>query len=406
MIFLKRPGGYKIFSDPLYGFIKIPEGLLLRIIDHAWFQRLRHIKQTGLTYLVYPGAVHTRFHHLLGALHLTMQAIKELRDKGADITEDEEMGTYAAILLHDIGHGPFSHALEGRWIRGVSHEQLSLWYMEALNALWDGELEMAIALYKGRYPKQYLSQLISSQLDMDRLDYLRRDSFYTGVAEGVIGQDRIIKTLAVADGRLVVEEKGKFSVEKFLIARYFMYWQVYLHKTVLAAEVMLQKFWDRLEELALEGAYTPISPEMHYFIHLKNAQEAGKEEIIRRHAGLTDVDLEFELKRALSAEDPLLRYLAEGLVRRRIFRLVFDKSGLSAEEKSALTKAMRAVGITDLEAVVWHGEEKTRVYESKPVQEIYLRLKDGSVQPLSQMSTFHYEARPGSRWYLCYPRLD
>jgi len=187
MIFLQRPRGYKIFSDPLYGFIKIPEGLLLRIIDHAWFQRLRHIKQTGLTYLVYPGAVHTRFHHLLGALHLTMQSIKELRDKGVEITEDEETGTYAAILLHDIGHGPFSHALEGRWVKGVSHERLSLWYMEALNMQWNGALDLAIALYKGSYPKKFLTQLISSQLDMDRLDYLRRDSFYTGGLGGPTG---------------------------------------------------------------------------------------------------------------------------------------------------------------------------------------------------------------------------
>jgi hypothetical protein len=226
----------KIFNDPVYGFITIPHPLIFDLIEHPWFQRLRRIRQLGLTHMVYPGALHTRFHHALGALHLMSQAIETLRSKGHEITEEEALGTQIAILLHDIGHSPFSHALEHSIVTGITHEQLSILYMERLNEQFNGQLTTAISIFKNEYSKHFLHQLVSSQLDMDRLDYLNRDSFYTGVLEGKIGAQRIIKMLDVFEDRLVIEEKGVYSVEKFIIARRLMYWQVYLHKTVLSSE--------------------------------------------------------------------------------------------------------------------------------------------------------------------------
>ncbi len=248
--------GKKIFNDPVYGFVSIPYGILFDLIEHPWFQRLRRIKQVSLTHLVYPGALHTRFHHALGALHLTGQAIDVLREKGIDISEEEALGVSIAILLHDIGHGPFSHTLESTLVP-VPHEELSAFFMERLNAVFPGSLDRAISIFRGRYPKKFLSQLVSGQLDMDRMDYLNRDSFFTGVYEGVIGYDRLIKMLTVHDDQLVVEEKGIYSVEKFLIARRLMYWQVYLHKAVLSAEHMLIHTLQRARLLAREGMEVP-----------------------------------------------------------------------------------------------------------------------------------------------------
>ena len=245
----------KIINDPVYGFVTVPYTSVFDILEHPWFQRLRRIQQLGLTSYVYPGALHTRFHHTLGALHLTTQAIEVLRGKGVEITEDEAEGACLAILLHDVGHGPYSHTLEKTLIP-VSHEQISSTVMRYFNHLWPGRLDTAIAIFEDKYPKPFLHQLVSSQLDMDRMDYLNRDSFFTGVYEGVIGYDRIIKMLAVHDGRLVVEAKGIYSIEKFLIARRLMYWQVYLHKTVLSAEQMLHKILTRAKEVARSGKAT------------------------------------------------------------------------------------------------------------------------------------------------------
>jgi len=240
----------KIFNDPVYGFISVPYELILELIDHPYFQRLRRIKQLGLSDLVYPGALHTRFHHVVGCTNLMHQAIEVLQSKGHEITDEEAKGVTLAILLHDIGHGPYSHALEHTIAKGVHHEELSLLFMEKLNKEFSGQLSTAIEIFTNKYPKKFLHQLVSSQLDMDRLDYLKRDSFYTGVSEGVVSNQRIIKMLDVVNDELVIQEKGIYSIEKFIVARRLMYWQVYLHKTVISAEFLLVKILERAKELA------------------------------------------------------------------------------------------------------------------------------------------------------------
>ncbi|NCC46922.1 MAG: HD domain-containing protein, partial [Bacteroidia bacterium] len=250
---------YKIINDPVHGFIDIPTGLISKIVGHRWFQRLRDIKQLGLTNLVYPGATHSRLSHALGAMHLMREAIHVLRKKGVDITAKEEEAAACAMLLHDIGHGPFSHALENQIVYGLSHEQISLAIMYAMDREFEGSLELAISVFEGKYHKTFLHQLVSGQLDTDRLDYLKRDSFFSGVAEGMIGLERIIKMMSVVDNRLVIEEKGKYSIEKFLISRRLMYWQVYLHKTVVAAEQLLISIMTRARELSQKGVLLPGS---------------------------------------------------------------------------------------------------------------------------------------------------
>ena len=243
----------KIFNDPVYGFISIPQEIIFDVIEHPFMQRLRRIKQLGLTDLVYPGALHTRYHHVLGAMHLMSKAIATIRRKGHTISETEEQAALLAILLHDIGHGPFSHALEHDIVSGVSHEEISIFFIERLSKEFNGELDLALEIFKNTYPKEFLHQLVSSQLDMDRMDYLNRDSFYTGVNEGKIGSDRIIEMMNVVNGKLVLEEKGIYSIEKFIVARRLMYWQVYLHKTVVAAEYMLIQALRRAKELKQKG---------------------------------------------------------------------------------------------------------------------------------------------------------
>ena len=256
----------KIINDPVYGFISIPDGLVFSLIEHPWFQRLRYIKQLGMTHLVYPGALHTRFHHALGAMHLMCLAIDTLRNKGHEISEDEEQAVAIAILLHDIGHGPFSHALEETIVKGISHEDISTLLMTKLNQQYEGKLETAIAIFNGTYHKGFLHELVSGQLDMDRMDYLNRDSFFTGVSEGVISFDRIIKMLDVVNGHIAVEEKGIYSIEKFIIARRLMYWQVYLHKTVVSAELLLAKILKRARELSLEKKTLFATPALGHFL--------------------------------------------------------------------------------------------------------------------------------------------
>src|SRR5215218_8190814 len=257
----------KIVNDPVYGFITLDHPLILKIIEHPYYQRLRRIHQMAFASLVYPGAVHTRLHHSLGAYHLMGLALNELRNKGIEITKDEEQGAKIAILLHDIGHGPYSHALEKKLIRDVSHEDISIMIMQLLNETFGGALQVAIEILTGSHPKKFLHQLVSGQLDMDRMDYLSRDAFFTGVSEGVIGYDRILKMLVVHDGELMIEEKAIYSVEKFLVARRLMYWQVYLHKTVMVAEKMLNKIIERAQELISNGIEVPVaSPTLDFFL--------------------------------------------------------------------------------------------------------------------------------------------
>ncbi|MGB5236127.1 MAG: HD domain-containing protein, partial [Flavobacteriaceae bacterium] len=305
----------KIFNDPIYGFIRIPNALIFDLIGHPYFQRLRRISQMGLSYLVYPGAHHTRFHHALGSMHLMGQAIQVLRFKKIQISDAEAEALLLAILMHDIGHGPFSHAMENSIVHGISHEEISLHFMNALNKEFNGQLDLAIDIFKGTHKKIYLNQLISSQLDMDRLDYLKRDSFYTGVAEGNINAERLITMLNVVENSLVIEEKGIYSVEKFLMARRFMYWQVYLHKTGIVAEQLLIKTLQRAKELHLQ-AKLPASGPLSFFMDSKIDSDSFNEEVLAQFAQLDDIDILSALKEWQYQSDFVLSELCKMILHR------------------------------------------------------------------------------------------
>ena len=281
----------KIFNDPIYGFITIPNTLIYDLIQHPYFQRLRRISQMGMSYLVYPGAHHTRFHHALGCMHIMQKAIQTLQFKGVEISKEEENGLLIAILLHDIGHGPFSHAMENSIVEGVHHEEISLKFMNALNEEFGGQLDLAIQIFKGEYPRKFMYQLISSQLDMDRMDYLKRDSFYSGVAEGNINSERLIQMMNVQDDFLVIEEKGIYSVEKFLVARRLMYWQAYLHKTSVVAEIILTKILKRAKELTQKGVSLQCSAPLLYFLEHKVSLEEFDNVVLKTFALLDDYDV-------------------------------------------------------------------------------------------------------------------
>lgn len=313
----------KIINDPVYGFISIPSELVFDLIEHPYFQRLRYIKQLGMTHLVYPGALHTRFHHAIGAMHLMGTAIETLCNKGSLITAEEKEGLTIAILLHDIGHGPFSHALEQTIIEGIDHEDISILLMNKLNQQFNGKLSLANEIFKGIYPKKFLHQLVSSQLDMDRLDYLNRDSFFTGVSEGVISSDRIIKMLNVKDDIITVEEKGIYSIEKFLIARRLMYWQVYLHKTVIAAEQLLCKIFNRSRELALHGAKFNITPALSHFLDNIVSMESfiNEDHHLATFAKLDDNDVMAAVKVWADSDDFVLATLCTNFINRRLFHV-------------------------------------------------------------------------------------
>lgn len=317
----------KIVNDPVYGFITMPNDLIYDLVEHPYFQRLRRIKQVGMSHLVYPGAQHTRFHHALGATHLMATAINSLRNKGVRISEEESSGALIAILLHDIGHGPFSHSLEFTLVKNVTHEVISGLLMERLNTEFDGKLSTGIAIFNGEYPKPFLHQLVSSQLDMDRLDYLSRDSFYTGVSEGVVSNQRIIKMLNVIQNELVVEEKGIYSVEKFIVARRLMYWQVYLHKTVVAAETLLIQILTRAKYCARRGDKLFGSPALCFFLY----QDYGKEdfennpEVIDTFVKLDDYDIMGAIKVWTDHADPILSDLCKRLLDRRLPSVILSK---------------------------------------------------------------------------------
>ncbi|OOQ61286.1 HD domain-containing protein [Mucilaginibacter pedocola] len=313
----------KIINDPVYGFISIPSDLVFDLIEHPYFQRLRYIKQVGMTHLVYPGALHTRFHHAIGAMHLMGTAIETLCNKGCVITAEEKEGLLIAILLHDIGHGPFSHALEHTIIEGIDHEDISILLMDRLNEQFNGQLSLAISIFKGTYPKKFLHQLVSSQLDMDRMDYLNRDSFFTGVSEGVISSDRIIKMLTVKDDNVAVEEKGIYSIEKFLIARRLMYWQVYLHKTVIAGEQLLCKIFDRSRELALQGEKFNVTPALNHFLETVITEEEFRANPYHLDifAKLDDTDVMAAVKIWADSKDFVLAKLCNNLIQRKLFHV-------------------------------------------------------------------------------------
>ncbi len=399
----------KIINDPVYGFVSVPYNLLFELIEHPWFQRLRRIKQVSMSDYVYPGAIHTRFHHALGALHLTQQAIEVLRSKGVDISEEEALALSAAILLHDIGHGPYSHTLEGTLLE-VSHEKLSLHFMEALNEQMDGQLSLAIRIFRGTYERPFFHQLVSGQLDMDRMDYLNRDSFFTGVHEGVIGYDRIIKMLAVHEEELVVEEKGIYSIEKFLIARRLMYWQVYLHKTVLAAEQMLVRVLQRARRLRRAGLPLPVSPGLDFFLRQSLSEKdfaERRDELLEQFALLDDHDIMSALKVFVRAEDELLAFLARRLLERRLFRLRLQATpvpeGEIAEWRRAAAARYPQLGAEAPSYLVFSGTESNSAY-STARDEIRIKMKDGRVLPLSDVADYGIASRIVTRHYICYPK--
>lgn len=380
----------KIFNDPVYGFITIPHPLIFDLIEHPWFQRLRRIRQLGMSHMVYPGALHTRFQHAIGALHLTSQVIDTLRSKGNEITEEEALAVQIAILLHDIGHSPFSHALEHSIVTGISHESVSLLFMEKLNDEFNGQLSLAIQIFKGTYTKFFLHQLVSSQLDMDRLDYLNRDSFYTGVLEGKIGAQRIIKMLDVEQGRLVVEEKGVYSIEKFIIARRLMYWQVYLHKTVLAAEQLLVNILIRAKELVSTGEKLFATPAFSYFIENNCTENELRNnlDLLELYAKLDDYDIFSSIKVWADHRDPILSRLCKGIVNRELYKIRLRKEVYSELDLASYKKAaLKLFNITEKEThyFAFIGSISNNAYDpsGEPIQILF---RDGSAIELSEAS--------------------
>jgi hypothetical protein len=338
----------KIVNDPVHGFINISHPLAFDIIEHPYFQRLRHIRQLGLTYLVYPGANHTRFQHALGAMHLMSSAIDTLRSKGHHITDKEAEAASAAILLHDIGHGPFSHSLEYSLAQGISHEAISKCFMQELNKQFHGKLNLAIDIFEGSYKKKFLHQLVSGQLDVDRMDYLRRDSFFSGVTEGAIGSDRIIKMLNVVDDNLVVDAKGIYSVEKFIVARRLMYWQVYLHKTVVAAEQLLTQMLLRARDIALSGDKIWATPSLYFFIGKNvtwkdfdnNSAYNSPSEALENFANLDDSDIMSAAKIWANHNDNVLSMLAKMMVSRKLFKVQLQKKPFNKKDVAKKTQEL------------------------------------------------------------------
>ncbi len=399
----------KILNDPVYGFVNIPYGILFDLMEHPYFQRLRRIKQVSLTHYVYPGALHTRFHHALGALHLMLQTIDVLKGKGVEISDEEATAVSIAILLHDIGHGPFSHTLEHTLIN-VHHEELSILFMERLNQLFDNQLTLAIKIFKDEYPKKFLHQLVSGQLDMDRMDYLNRDSFFTGVHEGVIGYDRIIKMLAVHDGELVVEEKGIYSIEKFLIARRLMYWQVYLHKTVLSAELMLVQALKRAKLLAQKGVELEMPSNLRFFLDNNLTREdftTQPETLLDHFAALDDHDIVSALKAWQVCSDAILSFLAQSLIQRRLFKLEFHNEPMPNSHVEAIRKKlMDHPPYTHewLPYLLISGMETNSAYSASK-DEIKILFKDGRVLPMSMVVDHGIQPRIFTKYYLCYPKI-
>ncbi|MEO8150798.1 MAG: HD domain-containing protein [Bacteroidia bacterium] len=401
----------KIYNDPVYGFITIPFQLINDLIEHPYFQRLRRIKQLGLTHYVYPGALHTRFHHALGAMYLMMEAVETLRSKGIEINHSEAEAVTVAILLHDIGHGPFSHALENSIVTDVHHETISVLFMNELNEQMNGRLKMAIEIFQNQYPKKFLHQLVSSQLDMDRLDYLNRDSFFTGVSEGVVSSDRIIKMLDVHDDNLVVEQKGIYSIEKFIISRRLMYWQVYLHKTVLAAENLLMKILQRAKELAEKGADLFATPAFLFFLQntITESDFASDKKVLHQFALLDDYDVFTSVKVWCYHPDFILSTLCTNLIDRKLYKIKIQKERIDSKELAdAQQKAVSLFNIEKQHAhyFAFEGEVVNNAYKISD-EKINILFKDDSVTDIAFASdnlNIHVLSEPIVKHYLCVDR--
>jgi len=380
----------KIINDPVFGFLSIPNDLIFDVLQHPYVQRLNRIRQLGLSYLVYPGAMHSRFGHSIGAMHLMSEAIGSLRLKGVEITDEEATASMIAILLHDIGHGPFSHVLEHTIVDGVTHEDISLLMMQRINMDLHGQLDMAIAIFKNEYPKHFLHQLISSQLDVDRMDYLCRDSFFTGVQEGRVASERLLKMLDVRNDRLVVQVKGIYSVEKFLVARRLMYWQVYLHKTSVAAEQHLIKILSRAKELARNSKELFCSPALHYFLYQNVTFDlfGPTSEALDQYALLDDNDVLSAIKTWISSDDKVLSALSESFINRRLFRGELLAEPLTDADKKALNKRYAQVlGISEKDAeYCWSEHVSTSNTYSEKADSIDILYSDGTVRDIAEAS--------------------
>ena len=399
----------KIFNDPIYGFITIPNTLIYDLIQHPYFQRLRRITQMGLSYLVYPGAHHTRFHHAIGAMHMMQKAVEVLRSKEVSISKEEENALYIAILLHDIGHGPFSHAMEHSIVE-VHHEEVSLLFMNKLNEEFGGQLSLAIKVFKGEYHRKFMLQLISSQLDMDRMDYLKRDSFYSGVAEGNINSDRLIQMLNVADDFLVMEEKGIYSIEKFLMARRLMYWQAYLHKTSLVAELTLTKALQRAKELLHKGIELECSKSLKYFMEHKITFENFSNDDLDRFAQLDDFDIVSALKNWQYHHDFILSSLSKMIINRDLSKIKLNSEKFPVEVLEEMTNRFaKAHNITQQEAkyFIFKGKIKNQAY-SKDAEPIRILKKDKTIEDVVEASdqlNLKALSKPVTKYFICFPKL-
>lgn len=398
----------KVLNDPIYGFILIPNGLVFDLIEHPYFQRLRRISQMGLSNLVYPGANHTRFHHAVGCLELMQKTVRVLRVKGIQISKKEENALYIAILLHDIGHGPFSHALEHSIVNEITHEEISLKFMHRLNKEFKGKLDLAIEIFSGTYHRKFLNQLISSQLDIDRLDYLKRDSFFSGVAEGNVSSDRIIAMMNVVDDELVIDKKAIYSVEKFLIARRLMYWQVYLHKTGLVAEQMLVNVLKRAKKLADDGIEVNCSQSLHYFLYNKITGKNFDDNVLENFSKLDDFDIMSAVKEWVGHSDKILSNLARMIVNRELLKIEISHRKISEEhELNMMIDFMTATGLYKHEAVyfVFKGQISNQAYNKKdPIKIVNKKGKLRDIAKASDHLNLQALSKPVTKYFICYPK--
>lgn len=401
----------KIINDPVYGFVSIQNELIFDIIEHPYFQRLRRIKQLGLTHLVYPGALHTRFHHSIGAMHLMSKALIELRFKGNEISDEEITSACIAILLHDVGHGPYSHALEHSIVTGINHESISSAFLVDLNKIFNNKLELALQIFEGTYHKKFLHELVSSQFDMDRLDYLKRDSFFTGVSEGVVNYERLLSMIDVANDQIVIEAKGIYSVEKFITARRLMYWQVYLHKTVLSAEFMIMKLLKRAKQLRMSGEKLFASPVLDFFLSndINNLSFVNDPLTLQNFAQLDDFDIFSAMKVWVNHHDKILSNLSSGIVNRKLFKIDISNQEFDKNYCESITKRVsEKLSLTEEETDFFIIHDKTSNFMYKPgIDNIKILFKDGNVLDIAEASdqlNISLLAKPTTKYFICYPK--
>lgn len=402
----------KIINDPVYGFISIQNELIFDIIEHPYFQRLRRIKQLGLTHLVYPGALHTRFHHSIGAMYLMNKALAELRFKGIEISDAEFTAANIAILLHDIGHGPYSHALENSLVNGIEHEKISSLFITELNNIFENKLELAIEIFNNKYHRRFLHELVSSQFDMDRLDYLKRDSFFTGVSEGAVNYERLLSMIDVANDQIVIEAKGIYSVEKFITARRLMYWQVYLHKTVLAAEFMIMKLLKRAKQLRMAGEKLFASPVLDFFLsnNIDLGKFSGDKKTLQKFAQLDDYDIFAAMKVWVNHPDKTLSALSKGIVDRNLFKIdIRNEKHEDGFYESIKSRVSNELSLTAEETEYFIIRDKTSNFMYKPDKDnIRILFRDGKVSDIAEASdqlNITLLAKPTTKYFICYPKV-